>query len=221
MIVVVGGIKGGTGKTTISTNLAIIAAKEGKDVLLVDADNQETATDFTQLRNEAIGDAGYTCIQLCDKAVRTEVTRQAPKYDLTIIDTGGRDTLSQRSALLIADILLLPFAPKSFDVWTIDKVCELIHEVQTINENLKSIAFINMGFLQGKDNEDARKLLSDEFKKYSGIVLSDVTIKNRKSFSNAAAQGLSVIECLPPDEKAINEIYSLSKYYTNQPHVNR
>ena len=55
MIIIAGGIKGGSGKTTVATNLAVIRAGEGHDVLLVDADDQETATDFTNLRNEQEG----------------------------------------------------------------------------------------------------------------------------------------------------------------------
>ena len=73
MIIVVGGIKGGSGKTTVATNLAVIRAKDGRDVLLVDADDQETATDFTVLRNERMdGNAGYTSIKLAGPAVRTQ-----------------------------------------------------------------------------------------------------------------------------------------------------
>ena len=53
MIVVVGGIKGGSGKTTVATNLAVLRASGGHDVLLVDADDQETASDFTILRSRA------------------------------------------------------------------------------------------------------------------------------------------------------------------------
>jgi cellulose biosynthesis protein BcsQ len=50
MIVVAGGTKGGSGKTTVATNLAIMRALQGYDVLLVDADDQESATDFTGIR---------------------------------------------------------------------------------------------------------------------------------------------------------------------------
>src|SRR5437868_13411085 len=109
MIIVVGGIKGGSGKTTVATNLAVIRSKGGADVLLVDADDQETATDFTVLRNERMdGNAGYTSIKLAGPAVRTQTQRLADKYQDIIIDTGGRDTTSQRAALTIADLLLVP-----------------------------------------------------------------------------------------------------------------
>ena len=52
MIIVCGGIKGGSGKTTVATNLAVIRAGQGSDVLLIDADDQETSTDFTTQRAE-------------------------------------------------------------------------------------------------------------------------------------------------------------------------
>src|SRR3954466_6426249 len=93
MIIVVGGIKGGSGKTTVATNLAVMRAADGHDVLLIDADDQETASDFTILRNERIpAGAGYTSIKLTGPAVRTETLRLAGKYGDIIIDTGGRDT---------------------------------------------------------------------------------------------------------------------------------
>lgn len=95
MIIIAGGIKGGSGKTTVATNLAVIRARQGRDVLLIDADDQETATDFTNLRNERReGSAGYTSIKLTGAAVRTETLRLKPKYQDIIIDTGGRDTTS-------------------------------------------------------------------------------------------------------------------------------
>jgi chromosome partitioning protein len=114
MIVVVGGIKGGSGKTTVATHLVILCAQAGGDVLLIDADDQETATDFTVLRNaRRPGGAGYTSIKLTGPAVRTETQRLQAKYDHLIIDTGGRDTTSQRAALSVADVVLVPFLPRS------------------------------------------------------------------------------------------------------------
>ena len=66
----------------------------------------ETAADFTTMCNQILGDAGYTCTKLNGSAVRTDGKRLAEKYDDVIIDAGGRDTASQRAALVIADVVL-------------------------------------------------------------------------------------------------------------------
>ena len=131
-IYTVGGIKGGSGKTTVATNLAVMLAADGRDVLLVDADDQETATDFTAWRNtNTEGHAGFTAIQLTGDAVRTEIRRLSPKYDDIVIDTGGRDTTSQRAAMTVSDLYLVPFVPRSFDVWTLERVVKLIEGNET------------------------------------------------------------------------------------------
>jgi len=162
MILVAGGIKGGSGKTTVATNLAIMRALQGCDVLLIDADDQETATDFTTLRNERRADgAGYTSIKLTGPAVRTETLRLAAKYDDIVIDTGGRDTSSQRAALTVADVLLVPFVPRSFDVWTLEKVAALVAEMQTVNPKLTALTFLNRADPRGHDNVEAQEVLKE------------------------------------------------------------
>ncbi len=94
-------------------------------MLLVDADTQETATDFTLQRNQRTeGNAGFTCIKLAAAAVRTETLRLAEKYQDVIIDTGGRDTTSQRAALSVSDVLLAPFQPSSFDLWALEQTTQ-------------------------------------------------------------------------------------------------
>ncbi len=209
MVLVCGGIKGGSGKSTAAVNLAVIRSSHGHDVLLVDADDQETASDFTQLRNEKLeGRAGYTSIKLTGAAVRSEVLRLAEKYSDIIIDTGGRDTASQRAAMTVADLLLVPFVPRSFDVWTIERVASLVHEMQPANPKLKACAFLNRLDARGQDNAEAAAVLREA----SGIVLLDVAIGTRKAFGNAAAEGLSVTELKPPDEKATAEIMDLYRY---------
>jgi chromosome partitioning protein len=209
MIIVVGGIKGGSGKTTVATNLAVIRSAEGSDVLLVDADDQETATDFTMLRNERRPDgAGYTSIKLTGAAVRTETQRLASKYQDIIIDTGGRDTASQRAALTVADYLLVPFVPRSFDVWTIEKVSALVDEMMAANPELKALTFINRADPRGQDNTDAAEILNDT----EILSFVDTPLGARKAFSNAAAAGLSVAELKPQDEKATEEMMILYRY---------
>lgn len=206
MILISGGTKGGSGKTTIATNLAIMRAAQGRDVLLIDADDQETASDFTILRNERMGGkAGYTSIKLTGAAVRTETLRLASKYDDIIIDAGGRDTVSQRAALTVSDVLLVPFVPRSFDIWTIEKVSDLIKEIQPVNPKLRGFTFLNRADAAGPDNADAAK----ELEGVEGLIFLDTPLVYRKAFGKAAAQGVAVTELKPADEKAIQEVERL------------
>ncbi len=209
MIIVAGGIKGGSGKTTVATHLAVMRALQGRDVLLIDADDQETATDFTALRNERLPEgAGYTSIKLTGASVRTETLRLAKKYDDIVIDTGGRDTTSQRAALTVADKLIVPFVPRSFDVWTLEKVASLVEEMRAANPRLKAYVFLNRADPQGRDNDEAAELLREAV----GLEFLDTPIGTRKAFGNAASQGLAVTELKQQDLKATQEINILFGY---------
>ena len=209
MIIVIGGIKGGSGKTTVATNLAVMRSGEGKDILLIDADDQETSTDFTILRNEILENgAGYTNIKLTGAAVRTETLRLKDKYQDIIVDTGGRDTSSQRAALTVADILLVPFVPRSFDVWTLEKVSKLVSEMKTVNPELRACMFLNRADPRGQDNYDTAEVLKEN----DALTFLNTPLGARKAFSNAAAEGLGVSELKPYDPKAIAEISKLHGY---------
>jgi chromosome partitioning protein len=212
MIIIAGGLKGGSGKTTVATNLAIIRSGQGSDVLLIDADDQETATDFTTLRNERRNDgAGYTSIKLTGAAVRTETLRLKRKYQDIIVDTGGRDTTSQRAGLTVANVLLVPFVPRSFDVWTLEKVSELVEEMRTVNPALLAYTFLNRADPRGSDNADAMELL----RKDNSLHFIDTPLGTRKAFSNAASLGMAVTELKPIDQKANDEIMLLYEYVFN------
>ena len=203
MIITTGGIKGGSGKTTIATNLTIMLANKGYDVLLVDADDQETATDFTAWREESTaGKIGYTSVKITGDAVRTQVLKLSQKYDHVIIDTGGRDTSSQRAALSVSDVYLVPFTPRSFDLWTLRKVEILVSEIKLVSPKLKALIFLNRADSRGADNDDSADLLNQS----ECLSYLDCPVGNRKVFSNAAASGLSVAEVKPVDEKAIKEL---------------
>lgn len=212
MIVCIGGVKGGAGKTTIAVNLAAIRALQGHDVLLVDSDAQTTATDFTVLRESTLGNAGYTCIQLTGIAVRNEVKRLAPKYDDIIIDVAGRDTAGQRAAISVANQLVIPFVPRSFDVWTISHISDLLEEMLPTNPDLVSWTFLNKADAQGKDNSDTVAILSE-----SSIGFEPVAISNRKAISHAASEGLCVMEYKPANTRAQQEMMALyEKVFTRK-----
>jgi chromosome partitioning protein len=213
MILTIGGIKGGTGKTTVATNFACIGAGQGSKVLLVDADDQKTASDFTAARNQDHPEVPqYTCIRLTGKNVRSEIIKIARDYNHIVIDTGGRDTTSQRAALTLSDILLIPFAPRSFDIWTMYQVTSLVEDMGAVNSELRAFAFLNHADAQGKgsENQDAAAMLRDN----GSVTFLDAPLGRRKAFSHAATQGLSVTELCRPyrNQQAIDEIMALFRY---------
>lgn len=208
MIVVTGGIKGGSGKTTLATNLVVLKSQEQKSVLLIDADDQKSASDWVEHRESLNIPTDWTTVQLHGISVRNQVEKLMAKYDEIIIDTGGRDTASQRSALTIADILLVPFQPRSLDIWTLGKLSSLIQEVLPINPNLQAFSFINRGDPKGKDNQESMELLNES----DVIQCLPFVLGQRKAFSNAAAEGLSIFELKAREKKAIQEMGQLINF---------
>lgn len=204
MIITVGGIKGGCGKSLIATNLTVLRAQYKRKVLLVDADEQGTAGDWTEHRTGLGVETLWTTIRLKASAVRTEIKKMAHDYDDIIIDCGGRDTASLRAALTVSDIFLVPFQPKSFDIWTAEKVSTLIEEAKALNEHLIAYAVINCAASRGTDNEDAKTILA----KSEGLKLLPATIGMRKAFSNATSEGLGIME-MRHDKKAQKEMVAL------------
>lgn len=208
MLLVVGGIKGGSGKTTLATNFTVLRSQAGKKVLLIDADEQRSASDWVEQRMGLNYETPWTTIQLSGRSIYSEITKLAKNYDDIIIDTGGRDNSSQRSALTVADIFLIPFRPKSFDVWTMGGVNRLISEVSAINPKLKCLSIINQADSAGSDNKDAQEALSE----CPEIKCIPVFLGYRKAFSSAAARGLGVNEVKPIDKKAANEMTKLYEF---------
>jgi len=199
--------KGGVGKTTLAINLAVERVLRAKrEVLLVDADEQGTATDFAAIRAERLGKTGFVAIQLHGSAVRSQVVSMRDKFDDIIIDAGGRDTAALRAALTIADLAVIPFQPRSFDVWTLDKVGSLVAEARTINPHLQAVAVINCADTQGQDNKAAAEILSDN----DEIDFLDAPLVRRKAYPNNNAIGLSVLEAAQPDPKACAELTHLA-----------
>ncbi len=204
VILAIGNIKGGVGKTTLAINIAISRAASNGDVLLIDGDEQRTALTFTNLRAEKIGAPGYTVVGLQGNELRTQVRQLSNKYDDIVIDVGGRNTSSLRAALTIAEVLLIPVQPRSFDIWAVDQMAELIKEAREIN-SFRAIVVLNAADAQGQDNQEAFRAIQE----IEGIEILDVIIGRRKAFPNAAASGRSVFEYVPKDMKAVDELSAL------------
>ena len=131
-------------------------------MLLIDADEQGSAMDFTRQRQQRMKDGpGYTAIQTREADVAVQVRQMAPKYGDIIIDVGGRDTASQRAALAVAETLLIPFSPTSVDLWTADTVVALLKDAQPFNPGIRAYAVLNKAFSRGSDNIEAAAILRE------------------------------------------------------------
>lgn len=208
MIITVGNTKGGVGKTTLAVNLAIARALDGKDILLVDGDRQGTAQTAISIRSESGQQPSIACATYSDGSVmRTQIQHQVGKYDDVIIDAGGRDSTALRAALVLSDLLIVPFQPRSYDVWALEDMAELIDEVNSVRDGLRCFAVLNAADTNphSTDNEEAREALAD----YPQFEYLPTPIFRRKSFANAAGSGLSVLEVKPQDTKAVAEMTAL------------
>jgi len=208
MILTVGNTKGGVGKTTLAVNLAIARALAGRDVWLVDGDRQGTAQTAISIRAESGHLPLIACASYPDgQTLRAQVQHQASKFDDIIIDAGGRDSTALRAALVLSDVLLVPFQPRSYDVWALNDMAALVDEARSVRDGLRAIAVLNCadaGDLS-TDNAQAAEAVAD-VPQFEYITTS---LRRRKAFSNAAGQGLSVLEIKPQDAKASNELKAL------------
>lgn len=196
MILTVGNTKGGTGKSTLAVNIAIHRART-ESVLLVDGDEQQSALSFTQLRNQN----DYAAVALTGKSLHQQVPKLNQKYPEVIIDVGGRDSHSFRAALTITNLLLIPVQPRTFDVWAMESLMELIQEAITFNPSLKCLSVLSLADSQGRENEAAAERLME----FQNIHYCQTPIRRRKVYADAITQGKGIAEMKPRNLKAIAE----------------
>lgn len=207
MILTIGHTKGGVGKSTMALNLAVARAATGRSVWLIDGDRQATANTAMTIRAES----GRLPLILCDnlpdgKTLHTQLSASKGKFDDVLIDAGGRDSTAIRAALVLSDAVLVPFAPRSLDMWALSDMCALIDEARTHNPSLKAFAVLSGADAAGHDNEDAAAALVN----FPQLAYLPTPIRRRKSVANAAGYGLSVLELMPKDKKAIDELKALN-----------
>lgn len=206
MIVLIGGEKGGTGKTTLATNLAAMRAGHKRDVLLVDTDPQGSASLWAAIRAENSALVRVGSIQKFGKGLAGEIRDLATRYDDIVIDAGGRESIDLRAALTVAEIVVLPVQASQFDLWTIEAMAELVAQAQGFNSALRPLVVLSRASTNAssRDAAEARELIEE----YPGLGLADAVIRDRVSFRRAAGDGKSVEE-LSNDEKAVIEMRQL------------
>ncbi|MBU1059861.1 MAG: AAA family ATPase [Proteobacteria bacterium] len=207
-IVLIGGEKGGTGKTTLATNIAAMLALQGKDVLLLDTDRQGTASFWATVREETEIEPRIACVQKFGKGLASQVRDLAERYDEIIIDAGGRDSIELRYSLGVCDRAYIPVQPFQFDIWTIRQMDDLVAMAQTVNENLEAFIVLNRVSANPAVREDreTRDFFSAE--DFQHLSLLDAVLRDRITFRKSGRDGLSVVE-LKQDKKAVREMTQL------------
>lgn len=207
-ITVFGGEKGGTGKTTLATNIAAMLANRRKDVLLLDTDRQGTASFWATVREEDETIPRVACVQKIGKGLPAQIRDLATRYDEIVIDAGGRDSMELRYALGVAARVYIPVQPFQFDIWTIRQMDSLVEMAKSLNDGLTAFIVLNRVSTNPliREDQETREFISQE--DFGYLTLTESMIRDRIAFRKAARDGLAVVE-YGQDKKAINEMNQL------------
>lgn len=199
MIVLIGSQKGGCGKSTIAINMAAYFAQKNEDVVLVDADPQQSSANWVSDR-EHTNLPKVHCVQRYGD-IKSTLTDLNARYDYVIVDVAGHDSKELRTAMLIAHYLVVPFKPSQFDLDTLPHLCEVIDQAQSFNENLKPFGLLTLAPTNPAVSEvqQANDYLAD-FPLFTAL---SAVIYDRKVYRDVTAEGKGVIESNNP--KAIEE----------------
>jgi len=187
MIIAVLNQKGGVGKTTIAIHLAMaFARQQGTRVLLVDADPQGSALDWSAART---ADPLFPVVGLPKKTLHRELPSVAADYTHVIVDGPPRVNDVARSAILASDLILIPVQPSPYDVWAAKEIVDLLGEVASFKETIKSAFVINRKIVNTAIGRDVTEALQA----YPVPVLQ-AQVCQRVSFAESASSGQTVLE---------------------------
>jgi chromosome partitioning protein len=181
--------KGGAGKTTLATNLAIALAEDGGKVLLIDADRQRTALDWFAVRSEGGYNGKVSVVGIDNDTIHKQVERLAAGYDHVVMDGPPRAEKVDRSAIMAADVVLVPVQPSSADVWAAETTIKLIDEARTFRPELGAALVVNRKI----PNTTLGKAVLELLREFPVETLKS-TVGQRVIFAESLGRGGSVIE---------------------------
>lgn len=205
MIITLSSLKGGSGKSTLAIHLAHAIAQSNRRVLLVDADPQGSAQGWASAREDK---PPFTVIGMARNTLHRDLPDISKDYDHVVIDTPPRVSALARTAILAADLVLIPVQPSSYDVWAASETVGLIDEAHGFKPEIKAAFIINRRIPNTVIGRDVEEALSE----YE-IPMLKQAIAQRVAFSEASS-GYTVME-MSATSSASKEIKKFAKEVLN------
>ena len=197
--------KGGAGKTTLATHLAGEYAMQGRRVTLLDADPQGSALDWAQRRAQSGQNRLYGVFGLARDSLHQEAPQIAQQADFVVIDGPPRVAALARSALLAADLVLIPVQPSAYDVWASHEMVQLVVEARVFRPALRVAFVINRRVVGTVIGREARAALADQ-----PFPALSAEVSQRIVFADSVAAGRLASE-VAPQCAAAREIAALAQ----------
>ncbi|MGX3045791.1 ParA family protein [Helicobacter sp. T3_23-1056] len=229
-IITIANQKGGSGKSTISANLALKLLEYSPKTLVMDTDPQKSIESFCNIRQDENRESSkLPHFHLSNRTgnISESIKQNLQMYDFIIIDTGGIDSIEARKAMLFADTILLPTVPSQYDFDVLCSMLQTITDITEINEEAKVSILMNkispnpMLCKEISDFQNAIKQVLEQHlqARLDRFILLENYLSERIAYKRAVSEGYGITQY--SDEKAKAEFERFFDEFArlNMPHL--